>query len=294
MKRIALFLATNLAVILVLSVVLNILMTVFGVEFGSYQGLLVFAAVFGFGGAFISLWMSKWMAKRSTGAQVIERPRNETERWLVETVAAQARKAGIKMPEVAVYQSPEPNAFATGASKNNSLVAVSSGLLQSMNKDEVEAVLAHEVSHVANGDMVTLTLIQGVVNTFVIFLARVVAGFINNALRGNQQGGQQTIGGGFAYYGIVIVLEILFGILASIIVMYFSRQREYRADAGAANLVGAHKMISALQRLAGGRDSQLNSSMAAFGIKGKRAKSELFLSHPPIEKRIAALRGGGQ
>lgn len=294
MKRIALFLATNLAVILVLSIVLNILMTVFGVEFGSYQGLLVFAAVFGFGGAFISLWMSKWMAKRSTGAQVIERPRNETERWLVETVAAQARKAGIKMPEVAVYQSPEPNAFATGASKNNSLVAVSSGLLQSMNKDEVEAVLAHEVSHVANGDMVTLTLIQGVVNTFVIFLARVVAGFINSALRGNQQGGQQTIGGGFAYYGIVIVLEILFGILASIIVMYFSRQREYRADAGAANLVGAHKMISALQRLAGGRDSQLNSSMSAFGIKGKRAKSELFLSHPPIEKRIAALRGGGQ
>lgn len=294
MKRIALFLGTNLAVILVLSVVLNILMSVFGVDFGSYQGLLIFAALFGFGGAFISLLMSKWMAKRSTGAQVITQPRNETERWLVETVARQAHQAGIKMPEVAIYQSPEPNAFATGPSKNDSLVAVSTGLMQAMNKDEVEAVLAHEVSHVANGDMVTLTLIQGVVNTFVIFLARVVAGFINNALRGNQQGGSQGIGGGFAYYGIVIVLEILFGILASIIVMYFSRYREYRADAGAAKLVGAHKMISALQRLRAGRDSQLDSSMAAFGIKGKRAKSELFLSHPPIEKRIAALQAGGR
>lgn len=291
MKRIALFLATNLAVILVLSIVLNVLMTVFGISIDGYQGLLVFAAVFGFGGAFISLYMSKWMAKRSTGAQVIERPRNDTERWLVDTVAGQARRAGIKMPEVAIYNSPEPNAFATGPSKNNSLVAVSTGLLHSMNKDEVEAVLAHEVSHVANGDMVTLTLIQGVVNTFVIFLARVVAGFINNALRGNQQGGN-SIGGGFAYYGIVIVLEIVFGILASIIVMYFSRQREYRADAGSAKLVGADKMIGALRRLQAGHESQLDGSMAAFGIKGKRAKSELFLSHPPIEKRIAALQKG--
>src|SRR5690554_6094118 len=194
------------------------------------------------------------------------------------------------MPEVAIYQSPEPNAFATGPRKNDSLVAVSTGLLHAMNKDEVEAVLAHEVSHVANGDMVTLTLIQGVVNTFVIFLARVVAGFINNAMRGNQQGSGNSIGGGFAYYGIVIVLEIVFGILASIIVMYFSRQREFRADAGAARLVGADKMISALQRLNSGRESQLDSTMSAFGIRGKRAKSELFLSHPPIEKRIAALR----
>lgn len=291
MKRIALFIATNLAVIVVLSIVLNVLMTVFGISIDGYQGLLIFAAVFGFGGAFISLLMSKWMAKRSTGAQVIERPRNETERWLMETVADQARRAGIKMPEVAIYNSPEPNAFATGPSKNDSLVAVSSGLLHSMNKDEVEAVLAHEVSHVANGDMVTLTLIQGVVNTFVIFLARVVAGFINNALRGNQQGGN-SIGGGFAYYGIVIVLEIVFGILASIIVMYFSRQREYRADAGSAKLVGADKMVNALRRLQAGHDSQLDGSMAAFGIKGKRAKSELFLSHPPIEKRIAALQQG--
>lgn len=289
MKRIALFLATNIAVILVLSVVLNILMSVLGISFDSYQGLLVFAALFGFGGAFISLMMSKWMAKRSTGAQVIEQPRNETERWLVNTVARQAQQAGIKMPEVAMYQSPEPNAFATGPGKNNSLVAVSTGLLQAMNRDEVEAVLAHEVSHVANGDMVTLTLIQGVVNTFVIFLARVVAGLVNSALRGNQGGGR-TGGGGFAYFGLVILFEILFGVLASIIVMYFSRQREYRADAGAAQLVGPQKMISALNRLRGGRESQLDSTMAAFGIKGKVAKSGLFLSHPPIEKRIQALQ----
>lgn len=292
MKRIALLIGTNLAVIVVLSIVLNILMAVLGVDFGSYQGLFVFAALFGFGGAFISLMISKWMAKRSTGAQVITNPSNETERWLVDTVKQQAQKAGIKMPEVAIYQSPEPNAFATGPSKNDSLVAVSTGLLHAMNKDEVEAVLAHEVSHVANGDMVTLTLIQGVVNTFVIFLARIVAGFINNALRGNQQSSGNTIGGGFAYYGIVIVLEIVFGILASIIVMYFSRQREFRADAGAAKLVGADKMIGALQRLNSGRESQLDSTMSAFGIKGKRAKSELFLSHPPIEKRIAALQQG--
>ena len=290
MKRIALLIGTNLAIIVVLSIVLNVLMAVLGVDFGSYQGLLVFAAIFGFGGAFISLLISKWMAKRSTGAQVISSPRNESERWLVDTVRRQADKAGIKMPEVAIYQSPVPNAFATGPSKNDSLVAVSTGLMQAMSKDEVEAVLAHEVSHVANGDMVTLTLIQGVVNTFVIFLARVVAGFINNAMRGNQQGSGNSIGGGFAYYGIVIVLEIVFGILASIIVMYFSRQREFRADAGAAQLVGADKMISALQRLNSGRDSELDSTMSAFGIRGKRAKSELFLSHPPIEKRIAALR----
>lgn len=289
MKRIALFIATNLAILVVLSVVMNLLMAFFGVDFGSYQGLLVFAAIFGFGGAFISLLISKWMAKRSTGANVIEKPGNATEQWLVDTVKRQAKQVGIGMPEVAIYQSTEPNAFATGANKNNALVAVSTGLLQHMNKDEVEAVLAHEVSHVANGDMVTLALIQGVVNTFVIFLARVVAGFVNNALRGNQQGGN-TLGGGFAYYGIVIVLEILFGILASIIVMFFSRHREYRADAGAARLVGTAKMISALNRLRSGPASQLDNTLAAFGIKGKRAKSDLFLSHPPIEKRIAALQ----
>ncbi|RUO21692.1 protease HtpX [Aliidiomarina haloalkalitolerans] len=291
MKRVVLFLATNLAVIVVLSIVLNILMAVFGIDFGSYQGLLVFAALFGFGGAFISLFMSKWMAKRSTGAQVITQPRNDAERWLVATVERQAKQAGIKMPEVAIYDSPEPNAFATGPGKNDSLVAVSTGLLRSMTKDEVEAVLAHEVSHVANGDMVTLTLIQGVVNTFVIFLARVVAGLINSALRGNQQGGHHG-GGGFAYFGLVILFEILFGALASLIVFYFSRQREYRADAGAAKLVGANKMIAALQRLSQGRESQLDDRMLAFGIKGKLAKGELMMTHPPLEKRIQALREG--
>ncbi|MCL5051070.1 MAG: protease HtpX [Firmicutes bacterium] len=290
MKRVVLFLATNLAIIVVLSIVLNILMAVFGVDFGSYQGLLIFAALFGFGGAFISLFISKWMAKRSTGAQVITQPRNDAERWLVATVERQARQAGIKMPEVAIYDSPEPNAFATGPSKNDSLVAVSTGLLRSMSKDEVEAVLAHEVSHVANGDMVTLTLIQGVVNTFVIFLARVVAGLINNAMRGNQQGSHH--GGGFAYFGLVILFEILFGALASLIVFYFSRQREYRADAGAAKLVGANKMIAALQRLSQGRESQLDDRMLAFGIKGKLAKGELMMTHPPLEKRIQALREG--
>jgi len=289
MKRVVLFLATNLAVIVVLSIVLNIIMAVFGVDFGSYQGLLIFAALFGFGGAFISLWMSKWMAKRSTGAQVITQPRNDAERWLVETVARQAKQAGIKMPEVAIYDSPEPNAFATGPSKSDSLVAVSTGLLRNMTKDEVEAVLAHEVSHVANGDMVTLTLIQGVVNTFVIFLARVVAGLVNNALRGNQQGGS---GRGFAYFGLVILFEIIFGALASLIVFYFSRQREYRADAGAARLVGASKMIAALQRLAQGRESQLDDRLLAFGIKGKLAKGELMMTHPPLDKRIQALREG--
>src|SRR5690554_3402142 len=226
MKRIVLFLLTNLAIMVVLGITVSVL----GVgRFITQQGLdvaslFVFAAIFGMGGAFISLGMSKWMAKRATGAQVIQQPRNQAEAWLVETVRAQAEKAGIAMPEVAIYHSPEPNAFATGPSRNNSLVAVSSGLLQSMTKDEVEAVLAHEVSHVANGDMVTLTLIQGVVNTFVIFLARLLAGVVNNALRGNQQGGSGRQG--FAYFGLVIVFEILFGFLASIIVMYFSRQRE--------------------------------------------------------------------
>ncbi len=245
----------------------------------------MFAAIFGFGGSFISLLMSKWMAKRSTGAVVITQPRNATEHWLMNTVAKQAKAAGIGMPEVAVYDSPEMNAFATGANRNNALVAVSTGLLRNMSEDEVEAVLAHEVSHIANGDMVTLTLIQGVVNTFVIFLARLIAGVIRN---NNQQMGQ------LAYFAIVIVLEMVFGILASIIVMWFSRQREYRADAGAARLAGANKMIKALERLKYNHESRLEGSMMAFGISGKKAKSELFLSHPPLEKRIAALQNSRQ
>ncbi|GAB2914420.1 protease HtpX [Rheinheimera gaetbuli] len=285
MKRIVLFLITNLAVILVLSIVLNIVFSVLGIDRSGIGGLLVFAAVFGFGGSFISLAMSKWMAKRSTGAVVIEQPRNATEQWLMTTVARQAKNAGIGMPEVAVYDSPEMNAFATGMNRNNALVAVSTGLLRNMREDEVEAVLAHEVSHIANGDMVTLTLIQGVVNTFVIFLARLVAGMLNNNGNNNQ-------GGGLAYFATVIVLEMVFGVLASIIVMWFSRQREYRADAGAAKLEGGpNKMIAALERLKHNHESQLEGSMMAFGIAGGAKKSELFLSHPPLEKRIAALRG---
>lgn len=287
MQRIVLFLATNLAILVVLGVVMNLVLPALGMDPASYSGLFVFAAVFGFGGAFISLAMSKWLAKRSVGAQSIETPRNSTERWLMQTVARQAQQAGIPMPEVAVYESPEPNAFATGASKKSSLVAVSTGLLRAMNEDEVEAVLAHEISHIANGDMVTLTLIQGVVNTFVMFFARVIASIIDNATRSNSQSGQGL--GGFAYFGIVIVLEVVFGVLASIIVMWFSRQREYRADAGSAQLCGRHKMISALRRLQNAQESQLDGTMHAFGIQSKRRFSELFMSHPPLAKRIAAL-----
>ena len=288
MKRVFLFLVTNLAVVLVLGIVLNIVFAAFGIDNRSITGLLVFSAVFGFGGALISLAMSKWIAKRSTGAQVIDNPTTPTERWLINLVSAQAKKAGIGMPEVAIYDSPEINAFATGMNKNNALVAVSSGLLNGMSEDEAEAVLAHEVSHIANGDMVTLTLIQGVVNTFVIFLARVIAGAISNAARGSNNGSSAL--GGFAYYGIVFVLEMLFGILASIIVMWFSRQREYRADAGSAKLVGRQKMIAALTRLKSNSESQLDGTMMAFGISGKSAFSELFMSHPPLDKRIDVLR----
>ncbi|PSJ46952.1 protease HtpX [Zobellella taiwanensis] len=288
MKRILLFIATNLAVVLVLGVVLNIVFSVLGVDRGSVGGLLVFSAVFGFGGATISLFMSKWMAKRAYNVQVIDQPRNEVEHWLMTTVARQAQQAGIGMPEVGIYDAPDMNAFATGASRNNSLVAVSTGLMYGMSRDEAEAVLAHEVSHVANGDMVTLTLIQGVVNTFVIFFARIVANLISSFLsRGEQEEGGGL--GGIAYFAVVMVLELVFGILASIIVMWFSRQREYRADEGSARLVGKDKMIAALERLRRGPESQLEGSLAAFGINGKR-HSELFMSHPPLEKRIQSLR----
>lgn len=288
MKRILLFLVTNLAVVLVLGIVLNVLAAVFGINMRGSSGLLLMAAVFGFGGSFISLFMSKWMAKRSYGVQVIEDPRTEAEFWLVSTIRRQAQDAGIGMPEVGIYDSPEMNAFATGASRDNSLVAVSSGLLQSMSKDEAEAVLAHEVSHIANGDMVTLTLIQGVVNTFVIFFARVVAGLISNFFRSDDE--ESSSSGGMVYFLTVFVLEMVFGILASIIVMWFSRQREFRADAGSARLAGRDKMIAALERLRHGHESQLEGSMMAFGINGKRSVSELFMSHPPLEQRIEALR----
>ncbi|ASD67058.1 protease HtpX [Pseudoalteromonas piscicida] len=285
MKRVILFLITNLAVMLVLGIVLSILMSVFGISSRSYTGIMVIAAVFGFGGSFISLYMSKWIAKKSTGAYVIEQPRNETEHWLVSTVAEQAKKAGIAMPEVAIYDSPEMNAFATGPSKNNSLVAVSTGLLHNMNQDQAEAVLAHEVSHVANGDMVTLTLIQGVVNTFVIFFAKVLAGIVDNFLNGDEE----ESGGSWTYFIFDMIFQILFGILASIVVAYFSRKREFAADKGAADLVGAQKMRSALERLKHNHESQLEGSMMAFGIASGKSIADFFASHPPLDERIRAL-----
>ena len=286
MKRIALFLLTNLAVVLVLGIVLSIVFSVTGMNSRSIGGLLVLATVFGFGGSFISLAISKWMAKRTTGATVITNPRNETERWLLDTVTAQAKKAGINTPEVAIYNAHDMNAFATGMNKNSALVAVSTGLLNQMTRDEAEAVVAHEISHVANGDMVTLALIQGVVNTFVIFLARVIGGFIDNAMRNNNN---QSSGHGFSYFIIVFILEMVFGVLASTIVMYYSRQREFRADSGSAALVGKTKMIAALKRLQTTSEPQLEGSLMAFGITGKK-KSSLFMSHPPLEDRIKALQ----
>lgn len=286
MKRIALFLLTNLAVVLVLGIVLSIVFSVTGMNSRSIGGLLVLATVFGFGGSLISLAMSKWMAKRSTGATVITNPSNGTERWLLDTVKEQAKKAGINTPEVAIYNAHDMNAFATGMKKNSALVAVSTGLLEQMTRDEAEAVLAHEISHVANGDMVTLALIQGVVNTFVIFLARVIGGFIDNAMRGNNNGNS---GRGFSYFIIVFILEMVFGVLASTIVMYYSRQREFSADSGSASLVGKTKMIAALKRLQTTSEPQLEGSLMAFGISGKK-KSSLFMSHPPLEDRIKALQ----
>ena len=293
MKRIALFLLTNLAVMLVLSTTASVLglnrwMTSQGINFG---GLLVFCALFGFGGAFISLLMSKPMAKWSTGARVIDGSEGSTEYWLVSTVAQLASRAGIGMPEVAVYEG-EPNAFATGASKNSALVAVSTGLLSAMERSQVEAVLAHEVGHVAENDMVTLTLIQGVVNTFVMFIARVVGYAIDRVILKNDEDEP-----GMGYTISVIVLDILFGVLATIIVAAFSRHREFRADAKAATLMGNRQpMISALQTLAlmqDGGHSALPRNMQAFGIAGSGSLMALFATHPPLDKRIAALRSAG-
>jgi len=291
MKRIGLFLLTNIAILLVLSIALRVL----GVDrILNEQGtgldlwnLLVFSAVIGFGGAFISLALSKWMAKRSTGARVITQPRNSTEQWLLTTVEAQARRAGIKMPEVAIFDSAAVNAFATGATRNSSLVAVSSGLLSAMTREEAEAVLAHEISHVANGDMVTLTLIQGVVNTFVIFLSRVIGHFVDRVIFRTESGH------GPAFWITSIIAQLVLGILASIIVMWFSRQREYRADAGGAALAGKQNMIAALERLQLGQPSVLPDELVAFGInsKVKETMTTLFMSHPPLSERIKALRG---
>ena len=288
-SRVALFLATNFAILLLVSLVFK----VFGLDMRAAQygtnlgGLLVMCAVFGFAGSFISLALSKWMAKRATGMTVITEPRNEPEQWLVNTVRKQADKVGIKMPEVGIYEAPEINAFATGMTRNSSLVAVSSGLLRNMTRDEAEAVLAHEVSHVANGDMVTLTLIQGVVNTFVMFFARIVGNIIDKAVLGNRDGH------GLGYFAVVFMLEIVFGLFASIIVMRFSRWREFRADAGGANLAGKHKMVAALERLASNQtQSSLPTQIAAFGISGNIAHGlkKLFMSHPPLAERIAALK----
>ncbi|HOV95736.1 MAG TPA: protease HtpX [Thermomonas sp.] len=280
-NRIFLFVATNLAVLALVSIVMSVL----GVNSQQFSGLLVMAALFGFGGSIISLLLSKWMAKRATGAQVIEQPRNEAERWLVATVQRQAQAAGIGMPEVAIYDAPEINAFATGANRNNALVAVSTGLLRAMSRDEAEAVLGHEVSHVANGDMVTMALLQGVLNTFVIVLARIVGRVVDSAISGDRDRGP-----GFGYYIIVFVLEMVFGFFASMIAMWFSRHREFRADAGGAQLAGRQKMIAALERLAQTHgESTLPKQVAAFGINGGSVQ-RLLMSHPPLEVRIAALQ----
>jgi len=291
MKRIFLLVATNFAVLAVLSISMQLLGIdrALSQETGlNLQGLLVMAAVFGFGGSFISLLISKWMAKRATGAHVIEVPSNMTERWLVDTVKRQAEKAGIGMPEVAVYDAPEINAFATGWNRNDALVAVSTGLLQNMSQDEAEAVLGHEVSHVANGDMVTLTLIQGVVNTFVIFLSRVVGFVVDRVVFRNERGH------GPGFWVTTIVAQLVLGLLASIVVMWFSRQREFRADVGGATLAGRGKMISALERLKLNHEqpAQLPDAVKAFGISGGvgAGLKRLFMSHPPLDERIAALK----
>ena len=285
MLRIGLFLATNLAILILLGLVLSIL----GVDTRSTSGLLVMALLFGMGGSFISLAMSKWIAKKSTKAHVITTPANQTEQWLYDTVQRMAREAEIGMPEVAIYESPDMNAFATGMKKNNALVAVSTGLLRNMNKDEVEAVLAHEITHVACGDMVTMSLIQGVLNTFVIFFSRIIANIIDNFLSGDEEGGGL---GFFGYIAVVIALEVCLGLLASLIVMWFSRRREFVADRGAAYLTGKEKMISALKKLQAHHEpSHLPDQVAAFGIRPKQGGlASFFRSHPPLEKRIEALQ----
>ena len=291
MKRIVLFLATNLAIVLVLSVSMRVL----GVEpYLEQQGLnlnalLIFAAIMGFGGAFISLAISKWAAKKSVGAQIIEQPRSAEERWLVDTVARQAKAAGIGMPEVAIWDSPEVNAFATGMSRNKALVAVSTGLLRQLRREEAEAVLGHEVAHIANGDMVTLALIQGVVNTFVLFLSRVIGHTVDRVIFRTENGH------GPAFWVTVIIADLVLGILASIIVMWFSRQREFRADTGGAALSSRPAMVAALERLRSLQPQPLPDKLAAFGISGGKAEGikRLFMTHPPLEERIAALQAAG-
>lgn len=281
MMRILLFLATNFAVMIVLGIILNVT----GIAGNSTGGILIMSMLFGFAGSLISLFMSKTLALKSVGAEIITTPRNDAERWLVETITRQSQQAGIPMPDVAIYYSSDVNAFATGATKNNSLVAVSSGLLNTMTEDEAEAVLAHEVSHIANGDMVTMTLLQGVLNTFVIFLSRIIASVVANGRNSDNEESQNS----GTYFLVSMVLEIVFGVLATIIAMWFSRYREFRADAGSAQLVGKEKMIAALERLQRVHSpEELPGSLNAMMINGKA--KEFFMSHPPLEKRIAALR----
>ncbi|MEN2866319.1 Protease HtpX [Mannheimia haemolytica] len=288
-KRVILFLLTNLAITFVLGIVLNLIFKVTGIQGQSTAGILVLSLVFGFSGSLISLFMSKSMALRSVGAEVITQPRNEAEQWLFNTVQRQAQQANIPMPDIAIYHSADVNAFATGATKSNSLVAVSTGLLNSMTKDEAEAVVAHEVAHIANGDMVTMTLLQGVLNTFVIFLARIISTMAASSRDENGNSSTNTL----VFWVVDIVLQMVFGVLATMIAMWFSRQREFRADAGSAQLVGKEKMIAALQRLQRlqrvHEPQEMEGSLAAFMINGSRGK-ELFMSHPPLEKRIEALR----
>jgi len=288
MKRIALFILTNLAIVLVLSIVAHLTgLDAWLASQGSGLGaLLVFAAFFGFLGALLSLAISKWLAKRTLGVRVIEVPGTEAESWLLQAVGGLARQAGIGMPEVGIFESAQPNAFATGPRRDRALVAVSSGLLSSMNRSEIEAVLGHEITHVANGDMVTLTLIQGVVNTFVIFLSRLVGNIVDRSLT------RDNDGRGPAYFVTVLVTQLVLGVLASMIVMWFSRQREFRADAGGARLTGRERMIAALQRLQLAHDQPLPAQLNAFGIAGGEGGrwQSLFMSHPPIERRIAVLR----
>ena len=294
MMRIVLFLATNAAILVLISIVFQMfgfegILAENGVDL-NLQALLVMSAVIGFGGSFISLAMSKFLAKRSMGVKIIAQPANSTEQWLVSTVKRQAEQAGIGMPEVGIFDTPEPNAFATGMSRNNALVAVSAGLLQNMNSDEVEAVLAHEITHVSNGDMVTMGLIQGVINTFVIFLSRVIGHVVDRVVFKTERGY------GPAYYVTSIVAQIFLSVLASMIVMWFSRRREFRADAGGASLAGRNKMVAALQALQRGHEPHdLPGEFAAFGISGGLGSGikKLFMSHPPLQERIAALRAAG-
>ncbi len=288
MMRILLFLATNIAIMIVISIVFSVLglsgtLDAQGVDL-NLGALLVMSAVIGMTGSFISLAMSKWSAKRAMGVQVIEQPQDQTERWLIEVVTRQAQRLGIDMPEVGIFNTPEPNAFATGMTKNSSLVAISTGLLQSMNADEIEAVIGHEMTHVANGDMVTMALMQGVLNTFVYFFATVIGHIVDRVVFKTERGV------GPAYYIVQIVAQIVLGILASMVVMWFSRYREFKADAGGANLAGRQKMINALRALQRTQEAPpLSGSLAAFGISGGGGMMRLFMSHPPLEERITAL-----